>query len=234
MNGVSETCFDPNAQVNPKMVCTVTLRHLKLPETDWNYDTSVKKAQSIDLTGNANVSSAVITRGNAAIIIASAVGGSYTKTTGQTTPTPTTTPRAAAMTIEEMKAEIVRLTNEERVKAGLNPVEVLSELTDCAQAKADDMIENNYFKHDSPTYGTPTQMMKSFGINAKDCYENIASGAFGSPNVLVSLWMGSKVHHDNILNPKHTHVGIGITFFKGNTAQDKITYVAVQQFVTIK
>jgi uncharacterized protein YkwD len=211
MNGISETRFDPSGQVNPKMVCTVVLRHLKLPETDWNYDTSVKKAQTIELTGSANVSGAIITRGDAAVVVASAVGGNYARTTPMPTPTPTTTPSATtAMTIEEMRTELIRLINVEREKAGLTPVEVLPELMDCAQTKAQDFNDNNYFAHNSPKYGTPEKMVKSFVKDADYGGEVIANITSGKPTTIVSGWIISKSHKAILMDKKQRYIGVGI------------------------
>jgi hypothetical protein len=92
VKGVSATKFDPQGTVNSKMVCTVILRWLGYAETDWSYDTAVSKAQTIGLTEDANVSGAIIKRGDTAVIIYRALDGRYTKTPSPTTPEPTSTP----------------------------------------------------------------------------------------------------------------------------------------------
>lgn len=122
--------------------------------------------------------------------------------------TPATT-EAPVMTIDEMKAEIVRLTNVERVKAGLPELKVLPELMDCAQTKADDMRENHYFGHDSPVYGTPGEMIKSFIPRAKAAGENIIS-SMKTPQEAVEGWVSSSGHYKTMLNEKYTHIGVGI------------------------
>jgi uncharacterized protein YkwD len=108
-----------------------------------------------------------------------------------------------------MKAEIVRLTNEERVKAGLPALEILPELMDCAQAKADDMKENHYYGHKSPVYGTAGEMIKKYIPKAQSSAENIASWTKTSTEVINGL-MSSPEHKKNMLNAKYTHIGIGI------------------------
>ncbi|MDR1330126.1 MAG: CAP domain-containing protein [Oscillospiraceae bacterium] len=92
VKGVSATKFDPQGMVNSKMVCTVILRWLGYAETDWSYDTAVSKAQAIGLTEDANVSGAIIKRGDTAVIIYRALDGHYTKTPSPTTPVPTPEP----------------------------------------------------------------------------------------------------------------------------------------------
>lgn len=59
---------------------------------------------------------------------------------------------------------MLELVNAERTKAGLNPLAWDAELANVANVKAKDMVDNNYFSHTSPTYGSPFDMMKSFGI----------------------------------------------------------------------
>jgi uncharacterized protein YkwD len=210
------------------MACTVIMRNLKLPETDWNYDTSVAKAQSIRLTEDANVSGTTIKRGDTAIILYRAINGHYTKTTGQTTPTPapTTTPRATEMTIEEMRAELVRLINVERENAGLPLVETLPELMDCAQTKAQDFNDNNYFAHNSPKYGTPEKMVRSFVKNATSVGEVIASITSKKPTTIVSGWMISESHKVILLDTKQKYIGVGIVL-----DADGMHYKWVAQFI---
>jgi uncharacterized protein YkwD len=227
MNGISETQFDPSGQVNPKMVCTVVMRQFKIAEGDWNYDTSLTKAQAIGLTQDANVSSSIITRGDTAIILHRAIGRHYKETPATPTPTPvpTTTPSATtAMTIEEMKAEVVRLVNEERVKAGVPELQVSDDLMTSAQLKAEDMVENDYYGHTSPVYGTAPAMIKKYANAAGT--ENIAYGQ-GTPARAIKWWMNSPGHKAAMLNTKYTHIGVGIT-------QDPISgYIWVQHFAVL-
>ena len=70
------------------------------------------------------------------------------------------------------------------------------------------MKDNNYFSHTSPTYGTPFQMMKSFGITYKTAGENIARG-YNTPESVVNGWMNSSGHRANILNSTYTRIGVG-------------------------
>ena len=70
------------------------------------------------------------------------------------------------------------------------------------------MKDNNYFSHTSPTYGSPFQMMKSFGISYKTAGENIAKG-YKTPGAVVNGWMNSSGHRANILNSSFTRIGVG-------------------------
>ncbi|MBP3436344.1 MAG: SafA/ExsA family spore coat assembly protein [Clostridia bacterium] len=104
--------------------------------------------------------------------------------------------------------EVVRLVNEIRVQNGLKELTYNWELSRVARYKSQDMKDNRYFSHTSPVYGTPFQMMKSFGITYKSAGENIARGQ-KSPQAVVNAWMNSSGHRANILNASFTQIGVG-------------------------
>ena len=70
------------------------------------------------------------------------------------------------------------------------------------------MQTKNYFSHTSPTYGSPFDMMKAYGISYKSAGENIAMGQ-RSPEEVVQAWMNSQGHRENIMNANFTHIGVG-------------------------
>lgn len=104
--------------------------------------------------------------------------------------------------------EMLRLLNAERTKKGLPPLKVDLELAEVARFKSQDMIDNNYFSHYSPTYGSPFQMMKSFGVKYIYAGENLAGDS--SVKDAHEALMNSEGHKNNILNKNFTHVGIGV------------------------
>ncbi len=104
--------------------------------------------------------------------------------------------------------EVVRLVNEERVKNGLRELTYDWELSRVARIKSQDMRDNRYFSHTSPTYGSPFNMMRSFGITYRSAGENIAKGQ-ATPAAVVNAWMNSSGHRANILSPSFTHIGVG-------------------------
>lgn len=106
--------------------------------------------------------------------------------------------------------QVVDLTNQERAKAGLKALQIDTKLTQSAQAKSQDMKNKNYFSHTSPTYGSPFDQMKSFGITYKSAAENIAMGQRSATEV-VKAWMESPGHKANIMNPSYTHIGVGLS-----------------------
>ncbi|MFC4303668.1 CAP domain-containing protein [Cohnella boryungensis] len=121
--------------------------------------------------------------------------------------------------------EVLRLTNAERQKAGLQPCAGDdSSLNRSARAKSQDMAVNGYFSHNSPTYGDPFAMMRSFGVQYQSAGENIAKGQ-PSPQEVVQAWMNSPGHRANILNGAYTHLGVG---YVANNGQPCWT----QQFIS--
>ncbi|MBM7553681.1 CAP domain-containing protein [Thalassobacillus pellis] len=110
--------------------------------------------------------------------------------------------------LNEFEQKVVELTNQERQERGLAPLKVDTELSKVAREKSADMASNGYFSHTSPTYGSPFDMMKQFGIEYRTAGENIAKGQ-RSPQEVVNAWMNSEGHRKNILNSSFTHIGVG-------------------------
>ena len=110
--------------------------------------------------------------------------------------------------VKNVEEEVLTLVNQERSKIGLKPLQMDWELSRVARMKSQDMAQKNYFSHQSPTYGSPFDMMKQFGISFKSAGENIASGQ-RTPQEVVNAWMNSAGHRQNILNGNFTHIGVG-------------------------
>jgi len=119
--------------------------------------------------------------------------------------------------------EVFDLINKQRTANGLSSLKVDSEVQRVAKIKAQDMVNNNYFSHNSPTYGTPFEMLKSFKISYRTAGENIAGNSSNSG--AVNAWMNSSGHKANILNSSFTHTGIGVV------SSPKYGKVYVQMFI---
>ena len=124
------------------------------------------------------------------------------------TPAAPDTPAQSVEGMSEYELEVVRLVNAERARYGLPALAADAELSRVARYKSRDMREKGYFSHESPTYGTPFQMMKSFGITYRTAGENIAYG-YATPTEVVAAWMNSEGHRANILNASYTRLGVG-------------------------
>jgi len=126
--------------------------------------------------------------------------------TTPTTPTLPVIPTVSAATVDEQL--MVDMINQERIAAGISPVKLDLRLTSVGRAKANDMVLNNYFDHTSPTYGSPWAMMANVGLPVGWAGENIS----GNKSVEASMasLMLSPGHKANILDPRFTHVGVGV------------------------
>ncbi|MCA1054507.1 CAP domain-containing protein [Rossellomorea aquimaris] len=121
---------------------------------------------------------------------------------------PQAQPAAETGQLSQYEQKVVELTNQERAKQGLPALQVDAELSKVAKEKSRDMQANNYFSHNSPTYGSPFDMMKQFGIQYSSAGENIAMGQ-PTPEEVVQAWMNSEGHRKNIMNANYTHIGVG-------------------------
>lgn len=104
--------------------------------------------------------------------------------------------------------EVFDLINKQRTNNGLAALKNDSKVQRVARIKAQDMVDNNYFSHTSPTYGSPFDMLKSFKISYKTAGENIAGNSSNSS--VVTAWMNSSGHKANILNSNFNYTGIGV------------------------
>ncbi|MCI6567891.1 MAG: SafA/ExsA family spore coat assembly protein [Dysosmobacter sp.] len=114
----------------------------------------------------------------------------------------------------QYEAEVIRLVNDIRKQNGLSPLTANWELSRVARYKSQDMADNRYFAHNSPTYGTPFEMMRAFGLSFRTAGENIAYG-YATPQKVVDGWMNSSGHRANILNASYKQIGVGYVA-KGN------------------
>jgi len=131
-----------------------------------------------------------------------------TPTIPSTTPTLPGIPSVTVLTADEQL--MVDTINQERIAAGINPVKVDLRLAAVGRAKANDMKVNNYFSHTSPIYGSPWAMMQQVGITVRWAGENL-SGNKSVAGAMASLML-SPGHRANILDPRFTHVGVGIAY----------------------
>lgn len=137
------------------------------------------------------------------------------------TPTTPAKPEAPvqnpAPALGDYEQQVINLVNKERAAAGLPALKVNTKLAGVAEKKAEDLRDKNYFDHNSPTYGSPFDMMKQFGITYTAAGENIAKGQ-RTPEAVMNGWMNSSGHRANILNSSFTEIGVGyVTDSNGTT-----------------
>ncbi|MBQ3423300.1 MAG: SH3 domain-containing protein [Romboutsia sp.] len=145
----------------------------------------------------------------------------YPNSTGSSGGQSSGTQTTSGMNSDEQ--EVFNLINEQRIKNGLTALKIDNGLQKVARIKTEDMVANNYFSHQSPTYGSPFDMMKSFGITYKSAGENIAANSSNSG--AVNAWMNSSGHRANILNANFNYTGVGVV------SSPKYGKMYVQQFI---
>jgi len=177
---------------------------------------------------------------NLAIAVADPkIPSSVKSATKQETPTQAAA-RLAKEEAERQRAELtvedlVELTNIERVRAGLNPVTNNTKLNLSAQAKAQDMAERNYWAHDTPDGKSPFTFITAAGYSFDNAGENLACGHPDNQTV-VTGWMNSPKHRENMLKTEYTEVGFGIIKqsidYKCGDIPPRTTNIIVQHFGT--
>ena len=119
--------------------------------------------------------------------------------------------------------EVFNLINTQRTNNGLPALKISNEVQKVARIKAHDMVDKNYFSHNSPTYGSPFDMLKSFKVTYTSAGENIAGNSSNSG--AVNAWMNSPGHKANILNNSFNYTGIGVV------TSPKYGKIYVQMFI---
>ena len=205
------------------LVTATTLNVRSGPGTKYNVIATVKKNKYIRVFAGVGEWYIVQVEGDyvgavskkyvKAIYPSSSSTGSNTNTGGQSVTT--------AMNSDEK--EVFDLINKQRTNNGLSALKEDAEVQKVARIKAQDMVSNNYFTHESPTYGTPFQMLKNFKISYKTAGENIAVNSSNSS--AVTAWMNSSGHKANILNSNFNYTGIGVV------SSNKYGKIYVQMFI---
>ena len=126
----------------------------------------------------------------------------------ETTTSKSTTNTSTNTNLSSDEQEVFDLINKQRTNNGLAALKIDDEVQRVARIKAQDMVNNNYFSHTSPTYGSPFDMLKSFKVSYKTAGENIAGNSSNSG--AVNAWMNSSGHKANILNNSFNYTGIGV------------------------
>ena len=116
--------------------------------------------------------------------------------------------------VERARQLTLCLLNRERAQHGLPPLQRRAQLEVASQRHSEDMIARRFFEHDTPDGMDPQQRMLAAGYPSDNAItgENIAwaTGSSASPSKIVSLWMHSPPHRENILRRAFTEIGMGL------------------------
>lgn len=123
---------------------------------------------------------------------------------------------------------VIELTNQERVKIGLAPVSENSALDQAAYAKAQNMFSENYWAHFAPSGKTPWDFILGSGYKFSYAGENLAKN-FSTSEEVITAWMNSPSHKDNLLSSKYKEIGLAIV---DGVLDGQQTTLVVQMFGT--
>ncbi len=104
--------------------------------------------------------------------------------------------------------ELLNDTNAQREANGLPDLNLNTDLDNAAQAKANDMVTQNYWAHVNPQGVEPWTFITNSGYDYQAAGENLAYGFDDSADT-VTGWMNSPDHRANILDTSYTDVGFG-------------------------
>jgi len=108
---------------------------------------------------------------------------------------------------QAIKKEILVLLNKERAKVKAPALKPHTAIDGLALIKAKDLVDYNYFAHDSPRLGDYSDMLDNSGLKNRGSAENLTAG-YPTAEMAVKAWMDSPGHKSNILTKEYTHVGI--------------------------
>ncbi|MCL2036036.1 MAG: CAP domain-containing protein [Oscillospiraceae bacterium] len=109
---------------------------------------------------------------------------------------------------QQLAAEVVKLVNIERQKAGLDPfVSSNRALNNATQRRARELTID--YNHNRPDGKSAFTVLAEFGLRHAHAAENIAMGRV-KPADIVNAWMNSPGHRENILNNEYTQIGVGV------------------------
>jgi hypothetical protein len=123
-------------------------------------------------------------------------------------------------------ANLISLTNQQRTAAGLNALNTDSRLTAAAQAKANNMFQEQYWDHFGPNGESPWMFISQSGYKYVYAGENLAKG-FKTAEGVHEAWMASPTHKENILSGNYKDIGIAVV---EGTLLGKRTILVVQMF----
>lgn len=118
-------------------------------------------------------------------------------------------PQILGTSVDVTSEKLLEATNALRLKEGKPPLVLNEKLSEAAALKAQDMFAKNYWAHNAPDGSTPWVYIKKSGYTYVYAGENLARG-FTNGDEVISAWMASPTHRENMLSPKYQEVGFAI------------------------
>jgi uncharacterized protein YkwD len=115
---------------------------------------------------------------------------------------------------ESFTAALLHMINTARLENGLPALNANPAINVVAQHRSQDMIDRNYFSHQTPEGKDISSVLQEFGVMFAACGENIqyaSPPSWANPGLFFNSWMDSDLHRANILNGNFSQIGIGIS-----------------------
>lgn len=110
---------------------------------------------------------------------------------------------------QAVDSPLITYANVSRTDLNIGTLTVNNELTNAAQAKAEDILNNQYFDHTRSDGKQPWDFIKESGYNYRFAGENLAMG-YNDYVAIHKAWLNSPSHKRNILNNRYNEIGIGV------------------------
>lgn len=122
---------------------------------------------------------------------------------------PKITPVVLGYTSTITPGQIITLTNQGRLRAGVSEVSPDPLLTKAAEAKAANMLAKNYWAHTAPDGTEPWKFVLDADYKYRFAGENLARD-FKDPEAVVKAWMDSPSHRENLLSGHYQDIGVAV------------------------
>jgi uncharacterized protein YkwD len=135
-----------------------------------------------------------------------------------------------AENLDQIAATTLCLLNDQRAEKGLPALKAQAELEQASIDYSELMVDQQFFAHVSPAGSVLTQRLTDSGyLGGEGAWivgENIAWGEsyLGTPGAIVTAWMNSPGHRENILSSDYDEIGVGIAIGVPSSANDGATY----------
>jgi uncharacterized protein YkwD len=132
--------------------------------------------------------------------------------------------------VHAVREAMLAIVNAARIVEGSPPLVLDPQLNTAAQAHAQDMLARTYYSHESPEGSLPRRRVTAAGVSSDLIGENLAAGQTSVENVM-EAWLHSSDHRRNILDPRFTHLGVGIAV---GSYEHKYKVMWVQDFARLR
>ncbi len=151
-----------------------------------------------------------------------------------------TTTATAPGVVEEVERLVFDLTNRERHRRGLSPLDGDDVLAEISRRHSSDMLRRGFFDHVTPEGMTPAERVGAdhrslVGVTGENVWSGSGYDIEASASLarkIVDDWMESPEHRDNVLRSAYTHLGVGIAA-EGDEIRATQSFAGVRAYLRV-